>query len=168
MIYTTGSGDLKAYKNDGTEVLPDPVTGELTLLNATTYYVELGGSNAPAIVETVLASAHLRWGALVAMVVTLETSNFPRKRAGGDVGPDDVTPWSAVAGDWIAEDPSTAEVSVVGTGNSSTGAVVTAGGTNAGGAIYHVGNLGSRRIRLKLVVTVGGPVRINRNAKLGA
>lgn len=163
-----GVRDLPAFTvTTGAKVEPNEVTGALTLTN-TTYYIELGSSESVALVETALTGVHLKWNAAFAATITFETSNLPRYRHGRDSGPDDVTPWSATAGDWIPEDPTAAEVSVVGTGNSASGLSITAGGTNAGGATIHVGNLGTRRARLVVVCTTGGTLRAVANGKQGA
>jgi hypothetical protein len=67
--------------------------------------------------------------------------------------------YDTTAGNWIQENPSTAIVAVSGVGNSSSSATVTAGGSNVGGCTFHLGNIGTRRVRIKVVTTVGGLVR---------
>ncbi len=146
--YTTGTGVILAPNNT-----PGASFGNLTL-GVSTYYIELGHVQGGAPADVGLISAHLKWALAVAGVITFETSNFP-----------DVSPFSTTAGDWIPENPATASVSVVGAGNTSVAATVTAGGTAAGGCIYHVGNLGARRGRLKLVTSVGGALRCDVRGK---
>ncbi len=128
-------------------------------LGVATYYFPIGGSDAPTSSETPLVAAHLKWAALVAATITVETSCFPLRMQGVTTGPLDVTDYDTTAGNWLQENPSTAIVAVTGTGNTSTAATIVAGGTNAGGCMFHLGNLGSRRARIKVVTTVGGLVR---------
>lgn len=168
--YNHGSGFRDAVKSDGTALARDPVTGLLTFGGTGTWYVELGtSSNSVTPAQTALTSAHCTWSAALAATITVETSNAPTYRHGFDNGPSFVTSYEAAttAGNWIPENPSTAIVSVVGTGNSSTAATVTAGGTNAGGCMFHLGNMGARRIRLKIVVTVTGTLSANVVGKIG-
>lgn len=163
------AGDCVAYKADGTLVEPD-MNGWLTLA-AATYYIEWGGHKTSLIRETGLASMHLAWSAALAAVITFETSNFPRHANGRDQGigaPESVAPYDETGGYWIPEDPAGAEVFTDGSGNSASGIDVTAGGSAAGGALIHVGNLGARRVRSKLVVTTGGTLRARPHGKLGA
>lgn len=134
-------------------------------LGVGTYYFPIGASEAPTSADTPLVSAHLSWAAAVAATITLETTNFPATEGGLAGDNADTTDYSTTAGSWIQENPSTAIVATSGTGNSSTAATVTAGGTNAGGCMFHVGNLGSRRARIKIVTTVGGLVRCAINGK---
>ncbi len=158
------NGDKDAYTvTTGAVIAHDPLTGDMTL-TGTTFYIELGDGNTPA--DTALVSAHLRWAAAVAGVITVETCNFPVYQEGKERGVADVTGYSVTGGNWIPENPSTAIVAVSGTNNTSTAATVTAGGTNAGGCMFHLGNMGSRRVRLKLVLTVGGAVRCNVRGKV--
>jgi hypothetical protein len=138
-----------------------------TLANSTTYYFPIGGSETEFPGGAGLLSIHLQWAAAVAAVFTLEVSDFPAKVGGTAAGASDVTDYSAVAGEWLQVNPSTAYVPVTGTGNSVSSATVTAGGTNAGGALLDVSALGSRRVRIKAVVTTGGVVRVGAHGKAG-
>lgn len=160
-------GWLKAIK-DGTTTL-DPATngdGSVTLVNSTTYYIPFGNDFAALPAQAPIASLHLKWAAAVAATITVEGSNFPAKvggrRAGGGY---DVTDYDTTAGNWIQLNPTDAYVPVVGTGNSATAAVVTAGGTNAGGCIFNLADFGLRRGRLKVVATVGGKLWTNVHGK---
>ena len=152
-----GSDNIAAVKNDGTVVTPARASG--CTLGVGTYYFPVGSSEAPTSSETPLVSAHLKWAAAVAATITVETCNFPAKVDSHVSGPTDVSDYDETAGNWISENPTTAYVAVSGSGNSSTAAVVTAGGTAAGGCTFHLGNLGTRRVRIKVVTTVGGVVR---------
>lgn len=157
-IRRTGSGDLQAIKSDGTIVTPDE-NGLLTLA-AATYYLILGGT-----ADAWLESLHLKWSAALAAVATFETCNFPRYKGGAGNGTDDVTDISSTVGDWVAEAPTTAYVAVVGSGNSATNLAITLGGSAAGAATVHLGNLGTKRLRCKLVVSVAGTLRANAHGK---
>ena len=167
-------GNMSLTKTtDGTLLVANaggaPTTFGCTLI-AATYVLPFGNATAPMPSQTVLASVHLRWAAAVAAIITVETCNFPAtigNRAA--TGPDDTTDWDITnVGNWVQENPSTGYVAVVGTGNSATGLTITAGGTNAGGATIHLGNFGTRRMRLKIVATVGGLMRLATHGKLGA
>jgi hypothetical protein len=158
-ITRTGSGDLTAIKaSDGSIVHPDE-NGNLSL-SAATWYLVLGGTS-----DALLESLHMKWSTAFAATITFETCNFPRYKGGAGSGTSDVTDHSTVAGNWIQENPSTAYVGVVGTGNSATALTITAGGTNAGGATVHLGNLGTRRLRAQLVVSNAGTIRANAHGK---
>jgi hypothetical protein len=166
MDYKQSAGNVDAVRSDGTAFPHVEIDGGVTL-GVGTYYFPLGSARAEVPAETELVGAQLKWAAAVAATITVETSNFPAKR-GGFSGPTDVTDYSTTGGDWIAENPPTAYVPVTGAGNSSTLLVITAGGTTAGGAMIHMGNIGSRRCHIKVVTTVGGLMRVNVNGKAGS
>jgi len=161
-----GSGDLDAIKSDGT--LAPNVEGVGCTLTAGTWYFPFGSQLSPTPADTALIEGQLAWAAAVAGAITVEFTNFPAKRGGLPIGARvDVADNDATAGNWIQSNPSTAQVDVVGTGNTVAAATVTAGGTNAGGAMYSMGNVGARRGRFKLVLTVGGVVRSAIHGKVG-
>lgn len=140
-----------------------PSTYGVTLASGTTYYFPIGASKSPVQAETGLISIHLRGAAaLIITAATFEDCCYPATTSPGDNrGVPDVTDFDQTAGNWIPENPSTAIVGFTGTGWASTAATVTAAGTGAGGAIWHIGNLGSRRGRLKVVVGgTGGLARV--------
>lgn len=148
-------------------VQPDD-NGDCTLVNGRTYLFAVGSSEAPLPAEVPLTSIHLRWDAAVIVTFTIETCNFPAKKPGvlGDVGPDDVTDVDATAGNWIQENPSGVYVGTVGAGVTVTNLTIAVAGGAAGGAMIHLGNLGSRRVRVKAVVGgTGGKVRCNVRGK---
>ena len=130
-----------------------------TLANGTTYFFVLDKSGSP------VDSVHLQWAAAVAATFTVEASCYPKLVGGNPMAPADVTDFSTTTGEWIQLNPSTAYVPVVGTGNSVTSLTITAGGTNAGAAWIDLGNLGARRVRIKVVVTTGGVVRCGVNGR---
>lgn len=153
-----GSGDCGALlTTNGTPVPPDE--NGLVTLGVATYVFMLSVPEAP------LESIHIMTGAAIAGTFSVETCNFPATK--GDMGsPVDIANWDVTTvGAWVKEDPTGAYVASVGTGWTWTllTGVKTAG---TGGAMIHIGNLGSKRIRLKAVVTTGGTVRVNRHAKM--
>lgn len=170
-----GTRDLFFLKSDanGTQVDPDPKTGIVTLLTGVTYFTPLGDEIAPAPSQTSLSSVHIKWDASFVGVFTIETSNFPRRKGGAWVGQPDVTDFDTTPGNWIRESPPTGYISTTSTDSSTGGATVSsatitvAGGT-AGGCMIHIGNLGSRRTRIKTAVTTGGGVRMSHTGKNAA
>lgn len=170
-----GTRDVNAVSSFGviTPSLPGPGTLALgtigCLLPAGTYYFPLGSNSAMTPAETTLVAIHAAWSATLAATFTVESCNFPTNNGNpkANQGAVDVSDFDQVAGNWIQENPTTAYVGVVGAGNTATNATVVAGGTNAGGAMFHVGNLGSQRLRLKVIVTVQGQLRVNVHGKDG-
>lgn len=129
----------------------------VTLANSTTYYFPIQGdmtSQAP------LLGVALKWASAVVATITVEVSGFPKYPDGQHIGAEDVTDVSTTAGDWHQINPSTAYVSVTGASNSVTALTITAGGAAAGGAWIDLGNLGALRVRIKMVVTTGGLMRV--------
>lgn len=126
----------------------------VTLANGITYMFPFGGAESP------LESIHCKWDAAIIITsITIEDCNFPKRAdgAGGvDVADDDTT-----AGSWIDEDPSTAFVGTVGAGTTVVNGVVGVPGGAAGGCMFHLGNFGARRGRIKVVVgATGGLLRV--------
>lgn len=165
-----GSGDVPAIKSDGT-IVPI-VDGDGCTLTAGTWYFPWGGEDAPLPGETPYVNVQLQWDAVVAGVFTFETTNLPARRAGRrSQGPADVADndGNTTRTNWVQQNPGTTYVPTpTGAGNSATGLVITAGGTNAGGTMVDIGNTAARRGRIKAVLTVGGRVRCTLNAKGGA
>lgn len=120
-------------------------------LAAGTYYVDLGGLQATHL------SAHFQWSAALAATITFWGSDFAEA---------DAPLISTTVADWIQEDPVTAYVPVVGTGNSVANMTITAGGSNAGGARVNISVLAAARVRARIVVTTGGTIRVARFGKL--
>jgi hypothetical protein len=105
----------------------------------TTSFYGVGGD------ASIIQSVHLRWDATFAAVITFETSNI--------VGLDPTV--AGVAGEWIQENPTTAYIGATPAGLATNMTITVPGGT-AGGAMVHVGNLGSRVMRVKVVCSVQG------------
>lgn len=153
----TGSGDCFALDEDDGARQEVGADGFVTL-GVDTYLFPL------SVPEAGLVSVHIQTDASIAGTFTIETCNFPKTK--GEMGQTaDITDWdTATVGAWVKEDPTGAYVASVGTGWAWTllTGVKTAG---TGGAMIHLGNLGSKRCRLKAVITTGGKVRVNRHAK---
>lgn len=77
--------------------------------------------------------------------VTLEDCVFP-----------DVTLWDET-GSWVPETPASSYVPTTG-GFVASGGIVA--GNGPGAAIYNVSGLGSSRQRLRVIVSVAGPIRV--------
>lgn len=158
-----GTGDLDAITSSGAPVARDPASGLLTLV-AGTYFVPVGSDQAPTPSMASLCSTQLAWSSAFVATITVETCNFPGGSERKGAGKDNVTDWDTTAGNWLPQNPSTAYVPCV--GGSVSNMTVT---TNAqGGCEFDIGNLGARRERIKLIVTTGGTVRINRRGKNAA
>lgn len=99
---------------------------------------------------------HIQWDAAFVGTFTFESSDFPEI---------DVTVAGA-AGAWIQENPTTAYVGIspAGAGTPTNATIVVAGGT-AGGASINIGNLGSMKLRVKVVCTTQGVIRIRSHGK---
>ncbi len=139
-------------EDDGAVKLHDS-EGYVTL-GVDSYLFPLGVADQP------LESIHIQTDATIAGVFTVETSNMPRDDGGAGTTPGSVTDWSTTAaGGWVKEDPSSAYVAAVGTGWTVAALTLTKT-AGAGSAMIHLGNLGSRRVRLKAVMSTGGTMRV--------
>jgi hypothetical protein len=167
------SSNLDAIKSDGTATPANrdgaPSTWGVTLASGTTYYFPIGAPKAPVPAESIISSIHVRGDSAIICAITIEDCNFGATRSPGDGRGDvDVSDFelASTAGNWIPENPSSASVGTVGAGWVATGATVNVAGGAAGGCMFHVGNMGSRRLRLKIVVAgTGGKVRVGVHGK---
>lgn len=153
-----GNGDVDGLLlTTGTRAKPDE--NGFVPITIATWVFPLGGSASP------LNSVHIKTDAIVAGTFTIETCNFPAYKGDSGAAPADVPDFDATVGNWIKEDPTTAYVgTTAGTGWTVTNLTLVKTAA-AGGAIIHLGNLGSRRVRLKAVITTAGGVRVSRWAK---
>lgn len=109
---------------------------------ATSYY-GVGGDS------SIIQSVHFKWDNAFAAIITFETSNITG-----------IDPTAAgVAGQWIQENAATAYIGSTPAGLATAMTVTVPGGT-PGGFMAHVGNLGSRVMRMKVVCTVQGVIEI--------
>ena len=179
---SNNSGDLSAQTATSGVVIPNNVASinNSTLgvnqagcnLGSGTYYFAMGGNAAPVPAETSVMGIHLQWVALLAATVTIEVCNFPGFLSAMREGGVDVTDFDAAGtGNWIQYNPALSVgiyANTIGTNNTVTALTVTAGGTNAGGAIINCVDLGFERVRIKVVTTVGGVFRCGTHGKLGS
>lgn len=157
-VRRVGTGDLRALlSSDGSEVAID-ADGYVSL-GVGTYLVILGG-----IADASLESVQILTGSAIAFVGTVETCNFPAYKGGIGSGTVDVTDWDVTGSKWTQENPSTALVGSSGTGWSITALTLTKT-AGVGSAMLHLGNVGCKRARLKLVVSIAGLVRFNAHGK---
>lgn len=124
----------------------------------TTSWYGAGGS------DSLTQSIHMQWdGALVA-TVTVWACDFPEQLSPGAVALN-----STNAGDWIQLNPPTGytAVSPAGAATIAAGplAIVVPGGT-AGGCFIDLGNTGARRLRVQVVCTTQGQLRIHAHGKM--
>lgn len=127
------------------DIVPNFVAGNLA--NGTTYYFPVGGAG------VLINSIHILWDAAIIITsITIEDSNIT-DISGTTVG---------AAGEWITENPTTGTyVATEGAGVTVTGSSVAVAGGAAGGCIYHLGNMATRRVRVAVVVAgTGGKLQI--------
>lgn len=161
---------LDAIKSDGTVVTN--VSGTGVTLGVATYLIPFGSFRAPMPGQTETLSLHFTWAAAVAGTGTIEVSNFSGTKDGSIGGLPDITDYdTTTSGAWCLFNPTAAGAlfaAATGGGNSFTALTLTLGGTNAGSAIVNLPTMGFQRVRLKLVLTAGGIVRVNAHGKVGA
>lgn len=145
--------NLSAFNGSGTESAP-AATGLVTLTATDVFHFPLPFSE-----EATVQSIHILTGALIAGTFTIQSCNFPKGTAA-----DAVSDYDETVGNWITEDPTGAYVASTGTGWTWTvlSGAKTAG---AGGAMIHLGNIGSKRLRLELNCTTSGTVRVVAHGK---
>lgn len=158
----TPSGDVPAFvagTGPTTTMVPFELNRGCRLASGTTYYFPLTGG------DTRTKHITLTWDSSAIVAFSIECTSIP-PTIGNMGGAADLTNWNSSAGNgWVRENPPSATISVTSTDGTTGGATVTnsvitvAGGT-AGGASVHFPNMGSKRMRLKAVVSgTGGLVR---------
>lgn len=147
-----------AIKSDGSVIPQEPGLG--AKLGIATFFFDVGVPDAPT------SSVHIIWDATLVAVVNFQDSNAPAFKStssGVQTDPDngvDVSLFNAgTAGQWVTEDPSTAFIPAA-AGCTITNMTVSITGGTANGTIFNLGNLGTRRGRLKVVVATGGVLRV--------
>jgi hypothetical protein len=113
------------------------------LQTVTTSYYGIGGDS------SLIQHVHFKWDNAFAAVITFETSDFTEVDSAV----------AGTAGDWIQENPTIAYIGSTPAGLAANMTITVPGGT-AGGASVHVGNLGSRLLRVKVVCSAQGQLRI--------
>lgn len=152
MGLTANSHYIRPVLSDGTVQEEDTDSSFATsrgvyTLAAGTYYFPLPIGN------STLFDVHLTHDAAIAITsATIETSSH---------GKLEVSDYSAVAGEWMDQDPTTAFVATVGATTTPTNGVVAVVAGNAGGANWQVSDCPAARARLKVVVATEGEVRVS-------
>lgn len=111
---------------------------------------------------SLVQSIHLQWDATLAAVITIWGSNFPETGVGA------VALDSVVAGDWVQQNPPSGYTAISPVGAATVGAnplVITVPGGVAGGALLDLSGSGDKRLRVQVVCTVAGQLRIRPNGK---
>ncbi len=145
---------ITPLKSDGTVQEQDSdasfvtARGVFTLASGTMYYFPLPIGGSP------MFDVHLTHdAAIIITTATIETCGH---------GLSDVPDYSAVAGEWIDQNPTTAFVGTVGAGTSASNGVVAVAGSAAGGADWQISGCPASRGRLAVVVgATGGEVRVS-------
>lgn len=126
--------------------------GVYTLTAGATYFfvLPIGGAS--------MADIHLTHDAAIAITsAEIETCGHGRS---------DVSDYSAIGGEWMTQNPSTAYVAVEGATTTATAAVVAVVAGNAGGADWQISGAAAPRMRLEVVVGgTGGEVRLSFTGK---
>lgn len=159
----SGSGYRPFIKDASTTLTPDDRTGLVTLVDATTYYVPIGGHDSPTPGIASVLGIHMSWASAVRATITFERCNFPGLVANQNVGPTDVAVYDTTAGNWIPITSSSQAILDV-VGATATG--LSTATTGVGGLMIDIHDLGSRRVRAKVVVTTGGTARCNPRGKV--
>ena len=149
-----------------------PINTGCTLL-ATTYYFPFGGELASVPAECSVLSLSAMWNSVLAATMTIEATNCAATVSGSGAAQGaatDLLDYDSTVG-WVQIDPTlTGNVyaAVTGSSNTMTKYTAVAGAAAAGGAIWSIPMFAFKRFRLKVVVTVGGLLRVTTHGKLGA
>ena len=164
----SGSFDLDAQTaTTGVVIKSTPQVG--CTLGVATYYFALGSERAPIPAETATISAQLILASGVAATITLESTNCAATVNQYGQGAPDVTDFE-VSNRWTPLNLTPTGGTFVGfggTGASASGMTGTATGGGACSFLYNLEAFGGRRVRVKVVTTVGGVVRVSRHGKVG-
>ena len=106
--------------------------------------------------ESLVQHATISWDTALIATITIWSTDFP-----------EVALDSADARHWAQENPPTGytAISPAGAATAATPLVLTIPGGTAGCASMHIGNLGSKRLRCRVVCTQQGQLRIRCNGK---
>lgn len=158
---TTTSDNLDAITAGGIKTLANrQMPKGLTLANATTYFVSLQAMPQ----DSPYLGVHLKWDAALVAEITFESTEFPAFLLGSP-SVVDVSDQSVVNGEWLQHEPVTVAGDVPIVGGTETNLTITVPGGTVGGARVDLGNLGALRMRVKIVVTTGGNLRVAGNGK---
>lgn len=153
--------EVGAIKSDASKVPVEP--GKGCTLGVGTYLFPVSSPDSPT------ESVQLIWdAAIVATSIVFQDCNAPRfKKPNDPDSGDDITDIDLTAGKWMTEDPSTAYVPIAGAGATVVNMTIALAGGAVGGAMLNLGNLGSKRGRIKVVTTTGGALRVLPHGKSG-
>ena len=158
LCYPSGNSTSLAFSTGPTGALKG-----FTLGSGVTYYIPFGTFQSPIPVEASGIALAFRWAAAVAGTVTLEASCFPATLGPDITGGGDVNDWDASTdGSWQQWNAALVEAMYTqasGASNSVTAFTWTMGGAAAGGGMLNIPDISLRRLRLKVVTTVGGLFR---------
>lgn len=144
---------IKPLDSTGAPLTNELRRGEYTLTAGQTYFYIMDGAGSPFL------SVHISSpdATLVITSATIQDCNHSS---------DEVSNFSAVVGEWVTEDPTTAFVGADGTGWSASNGIGAALGTGAGGALFHIAESGAARTRLAVLVGgTGGRLRVSGHGK---
>lgn len=105
-----------------------------------------------------VTAVHLQWDASLIATITFEATNFPES------GPFSVPITSVVAGEWIQLNPPSGYTAISPAGAATIAAgplVIVVPGGIAGGVFVDLGNSAAHRLRVKVVATQAGFLRIH-------
>jgi hypothetical protein len=162
-IRREGGGYCPAINTSGGADVKVDDSGYVSLTSGNTYVFDIGGT-----ADGTLIGVHVQTDSAIAFNTSgmyIEVSNLPRtSNSSGSGRSDQTTDYSTTVGDWVKYDPSTAYVPATGTGWTVTNMTLTkTAGT--GGAFFDIGNTAARRMRLTVVVTTTGKLRVNVSQK---
>ena len=148
-----------AVKADGTKIPYEPGKG-FNIPSTGNWYFDV------SIPDVSTMSIHFAWDAnLVATSLNFQDSNFPDFKHVSTMNHDpdagvDISINNETAGNWITQDPSSAYVPS-GAGYTITNNTIAILGGTATGTMMQIGNIATRRRRIKLVVTTVGVFRVH-------
>lgn len=123
---------------------------------ATTSWYGAGGD------ASLVQSIHIQWDSTLVAVITIWGSNFPAQGKGA------VALNSIVAGEWVQQNPPSGYTAISPVGAGTVGAnplVLTIPGGTAGGALMDLSGSGDKQLRVQVVCTTPGFLRIRPNGK---
>lgn len=153
--------ELDAIKSDGSVVKVEAGVG--VKLAIARYYVPFSNADASWL------CLHVKWDATIGGTITIEDSCMPRKVGSEGSPKDDVkdidASTGAALGNWMPEILVAANIPVTAGGAIAANVLTITSGT-AGGAIFNLSNIASRRQRVNFNVTTGGVARFCTNGKM--
>lgn len=160
--------EAQAVQSNGTPITLEPGKGSI-LVAGTTYMYGLSASDSPTV------ATHVKWDpAIIITRLTIEECCLPRYlNSSTATSSPDIIDTSQTKGDWIIWPLPATNVSLLSDDGSAGGATYTpatgilavAGGT-AGGAMFHLPDQATPRLRITVVVgATGGVLRVGEGRK---